>query len=132
MSNKLRQMEHGNGGNRNNVNIIHWNIGSWAWERKKLEVEAVIAQYQSDLFVITEANMMTDLDEHINSIDGYEMILPRTVEVRKASKDCHVGKRGLEVQVQHDLMDTAVAAIWLKVGKKGEKIPAGWCSIQGT
>ena len=78
-SNKIRnkniKMKNGNGTLRQNISVIHWNMGAKFWERKKLEVEAVLFQFNPDIFIISEANMKLDLTDEEKRVNGYYMLL---------------------------------------------------------
>ena len=115
------KMTHGNGKFKKNLSAIHWNMGAKSWERKSLEIEAVIQEYKPDLFAISEANMKLSLTVQEKNIQGYSMILPRTTEVQNHARLVLLVKEGLEVQLLPDLMDTTVAAIWIKICSRGRK-----------
>ena len=49
------------------------------------------------------------------------MLLPRTKEVRNMVRIVMLIKQGVQVELIEDLMDTKVAAIWVKLSVKGKK-----------
>ena len=69
--NKMVKMINGNVNTRKILNVIHWNMGSKYWNRKTLEAEAVVLQYQPDIFIISEANMMDDHSDLDINLQGY-------------------------------------------------------------
>ena len=119
--NKEKKSENGNGGLRQNILAIHWNLGSKMWERKRTEIKAVMAQYQSDIFIVSEVNLKTDLEDFEKDITGYEMILPKSAQSHNFSRIVMLIKQGVQVEILDKFMDDLVAAIWIKIGAKGRK-----------
>ena len=81
--NKQIKMLDGNKGKA--LNLVHWNMGHKKWHNKLLEVRQAVADFQPDLFVITEENLM---DEHPNGlsvqyVQGYDLIKPDTMATLK-------------------------------------------------
>ena len=125
LSGKLRnrkvKMEHGNGKMRQNISVLHWNMGPKFWPKKVTEIEPVIQQYCPDIYVISESNLLESVTAENRNIAGYRMILPRTSEVQKISRIVILVRQGVEVEVLRQHMDTTVAAIWVKVTTSGRK-----------
>ena len=89
--------------------------------QQKTEIEAVIAQYTPDIFLISEANMSMNLSDTEKEIGGYSMVLPRTVEERQLVRLVMLVKEGVRVEEMKNLMDSETASIWVKVGPQGRK-----------
>ena len=117
--NKKIKTQNGNGQCRQNVTILHWNIGSKFWPKKITEIEAVILQYRPDIFAISEANLHRD--ELNREISGYNMLLPKLSDTQEFSRLIVLVKDTIEVKVLDQLSDERVAAIWLKIGATGRK-----------
>ena len=73
-------MENGNGSLRQHINSIHWNMGAKQWQKKRLEIKAVILQLSPDIFIITEDILKMDLKVEEKEIGGYTMLLPLSAE----------------------------------------------------
>ena len=125
LSNKRRNKEvkskNGNGDNRQNITILHWNLGSRMWHRKTLEIEAAILQYSPDVFVITEANLLKTLQEDKRKIPGYSLILPKILPDQVIYKIAVLIREGVNVEILDELNVEQVAAVWLKLGSRGRK-----------
>ena len=119
--NKICKCYNGNGKIRQNLTVIHWNMGSRGWINKKEEIELVILQHHPDIYIITEANMKGTLSEEERDIPGYYQVLPRTIEARSLVRIVMLVKEGVEVETLKNLMTDDVASIWVKVGTKGRR-----------
>ena len=119
--NKLVKITNGNGTNRKGLTVIHWNMGSKYWQRKIIEAEAVALQYKPDLLIISEANLMEDLNDQQRNLTGYSLLLPKTTELQMVARIIMYVKDGLNVVKMEEIMDNGVAAIWVKVGGRGKK-----------
>ena len=119
--NKLVKSENGNGNSRQNIQILHWNMGSKYWTKKKVEVEAVILKHNPDIMIISEANLIKGLTEDEMKIGGYTMILPKTFEEQNVARLVLLHKEEMQVKLMPELMDKSVAAVWLKIGHRGRK-----------
>ena len=119
--NKIMKIKNGNGTMRQNILAIHWNMGARKWTNKRAEIEAVIEQFTPDIFLISEANMSTNLTDAEKDIGGYSMVLPRTVEVRQLVRLVMLVREGVRVEEMRNLMDSEIASIWVRVGPKGRK-----------
>ena len=119
--NRRKKMENGNGIIRQNMTLIHWNMGSKMWTRKREEIEAVITQYTPDVLVISESNLLESLENYEKEIQGYQLLLPKTTEVQTISRLVMLIKNGIEVKIMDNLMDASLASIWIKVGARGRR-----------
>ena len=88
---------------------------------KKIEAEAVIQQYQPDLFAISESNILLNLPDHEKAIPGYQLHLPKSDDNLKMARLALYVKEGVQMTVLNQLIDAEVAAIWVKLGAKGRK-----------
>ena len=121
MRNRRTKMEHGNGSVRQNISIIHWNMGARMWERKIQEIEAVILQLNPDIFSISEANLKDELTGSERNIQGYRIYLPKSSVEHPISRIAVLVRDGLEVELVDKYMDDIVSAVWLKIGISGRK-----------
>ena len=119
--NKKIKSANGNGKLRQNISIIHWNMGSKAWQNKKTEIELVIMQQNPDIFIISEANLKNQLSENERGIPGFKLVLPKTAEARDMIRIVMLIREGIQYELLSDYMDTIVASIWIKIGAKGRK-----------
>ena len=113
-------------GNRNNkvrktLKIIHWNMGPKYWQRKIEEIEAVILQYNPDVFVISEANLLNSLPDNEKGITGYRQILPLTTTVQTVARLVLLVREELQVKITEEFMDTEISTVWIKIGSTGRK-----------
>ena len=125
MSGKLRnrmvRMKNRNRGTRQNVTVVHWNMGAKQWPKKLLEMEAVTIQYSPDVFIVSESNLLEAVPTDERKIPGYNLLLPKTVELQKISRLVILVKEDLDMKVVEELGDNTLAAIWLKIGGCGRK-----------
>ena len=125
ITNKLRnrnmRRKNGNRTDRNNFNILHWNLGSSHWVRKKIEIEAVLIQHKPDIMIVTEANLLIATPPEESSITGYNSLLPKQAQGHNISRIVILVADHFEARIIPKWMDTSVAAIWLKIGPKGKK-----------
>ena len=119
--NKRKKIINGNGKLRQNPTAIHWNMGSKNWEKKILEIQIVIQEFDPDIMIISEANMKLSLPAESKEVGGYYMILPKTVQIQNHARLVVLIRDGLEVKVMDDLMDQEVAAVWLKISSRGRR-----------
>ena len=119
--NKLIKSQNGNGTSRKSLTVIHWNMGSKYWQRKQVEAEAVTQQYNPDLLIISEANMLNELSDLEKNLPGYSLLLPLTVETQKVARLVMFVKEGVNVTLVKEYMDTEVTAIWVKCSGRGRK-----------
>ena len=121
LKNKQVKIKNGNGVLGKSLLIAHWNMGSKFWQRKQVEAEVVTMEFKPDLFIVTEANMLNSLSEQEKNITGYKLYVPKTSQVQVVSRMVIFVRESLQVEVKTDLMDTDVAAIWMKVGARGRR-----------
>ena len=126
--NSKKKMENRNGSLRQHINTIHWNMGAKQWQRKVLEIEAVILQFTPDIFIISEANMKMCLKDEEKNITGYSMVLPLSADKHGLARVVMLIRDGVNVKIQKHYMDRVVAAIWIKIGAAGRK-PMNICGV---
>ena len=119
--NKQKKILNGNIPIKKNVTAIHWNMGAKFWHHKKLEIEAITQIHQPELFCISEANQHVNLNEQENAIPGYYQILPKSQNGHNIARIVLLVKDGLAVKVLGNLMQPAIANIWIKIGDRGKK-----------
>ena len=82
-SNKVRnrymRSYNGNRMIRNVVKLAHWNVGNARWEKKTLEIEALVLEKSPDILFISEANMWQSLPEDQRNIPGYQLHYPQAM-----------------------------------------------------
>ena len=119
--NKRVKITNGNGQMRKSVTVLHWNIGASMWQRKLLEIEAVVLQYKPVIFVVSEANLPVTLSEDEQHVQGYKIILPKIRDKHRIYIIVILVREGLELKVLQQYSDKYVAAVWLKLGARGRK-----------
>ena len=119
--NKYQRTRNGNGTNRQNVTIIHWNMGAKIWTRKMLEIEAIILQYTPDIYIISEANLPRSLSEDERRIAGYNILTPPIPDNHNLYRLVVLVKDGMDVKVINELSDENLSALWLKTGTRGRR-----------
>ena len=119
--NRMWKMKNGNGKMRQNLTVIHWNMGGKLWENKLLEIEMVKMEFDPDIQIVSEANMKLSLTEMERQVPGYYMILPKTIELQNHARLVMLVREGLEVKTLNELMDNQLAAVWIRVSSRGRK-----------
>ena len=119
--NKGQKILNGNGQIRNILTVVHWNLGARQWQRKIEEMEMLLMEKEPDLAFITEANLLEMVPDNCRNINGYSLILPKTMEYLKYSRIVLLVKNGVEIEVLNSCMEKDISAIWVKIGKVGRK-----------
>ena len=96
-------------------------MGSKHWQRKLIEAEAVVLQYNPDIFIVLESNLLEELTDQERNIPGYTILLLKTTEVQKVARLIMFVKDGINVKMKKEYMDNEVAAIWVRFGARGKK-----------
>ena len=117
----LNKKINGNGQIRKSVSVIHWNIGAKMWQRKLLEIEAVVLQYNPDIFVVSEANLSVALPDNERQVQGYKIVLPKIKDEHKVYRIVILIREEIDIKILEQFSDTSVAAVWLKIGARGRK-----------
>ena len=118
--NKRVKSKNGNGQNKI-LKLYHWNIGSRQWQRKIEDIEMLILEKDPDIFIVSEANLMSEITEDQRSINGYDMIFPNTMEIRGYARIVMLIKSEVEYKVLNQFMYPGTSAIWIQVGRAGRK-----------
>ena len=121
MRNKFQKMKNGNGQCRQNVSLLHWNLGSKMWTRKQTEIEAVIIQYVPDVFVISEANLNRAIPDEECNIAGYKLLKPKISNNQNIYRLVVLIKDNLDFKILDELGDDRLAALWIKIGARGRR-----------
>ena len=119
--NKRKRSINGNGKLRQNLTAINWNMGGRNWDKKLLEIQMVIQEFDPDILVISEANMKLALPDELKTVNGYYMILPKTTQIQNHARLVMLVREEIEVKVMEHLMDQEVAAIWVRISARGRK-----------
>ena len=74
-----------------------------------------------DLLFITEANLWKNTPDELTHIDGYDMVLPDTMNTCGYARIVLLIKPDITYKILHQYMDSWSASIWVQVGTKGRK-----------
>ena len=122
-SRKMRnkQIKQVNGNGKNSLQISHWNLGSKKWTNKRNQIQAYVDTVNPDVMFISEANLdeMTPLHESL--ITGFDITLPKTVQINGTARLVMLTKVDLEFELMENLMDDIVSSIWIKISRQGVK-----------
>ena len=113
--NRLKKSENGNG-KWTNIKILHWNAGSRHWNNKIVEMETLLLEKKPDLCFISEANLWDYLEEEERYVQGYRIILPKTMDRCGHARIALLAREGLNVHLMEEYMESDTAAIWIKIG----------------
>ena len=110
-----------NGNRMSQLKVAHWNIGAKLWQNKLLDIMALISDISPDILVISEANMWQGLPDHEKNIAGYTMVLPPTMSTLGHARLVMLIRDNIEVHRLDQFMEDDLAAVWVRVGRKGAK-----------
>ena len=119
--NKLVKSYNGNGKLRHSVSVVHWNAGNRHWRRKTEEIESLILEKDPDLLFVSEANLMVETPDFQRKINGYNMVLPPTLQSLKYARIVLLVREGIQYKVLDEYMANDLANIWVKIGQRGRK-----------
>ena len=54
--------------------ILHWNIGSSLWDKKRVQIQLLTEEFRPDLVFISEANLLPSLPDYQAIIQNYTII----------------------------------------------------------
>ena len=122
-SNKIRNkdVKSYNGNRKGNISVMHWNLGSKHWDKKRDEVQLLVDQLSPDLLFISEANLFSDTPAHLTEIEGYKMTKSKTMEGLNYSRILLLSREGLIFTTERDRMDRETSTIWIKIGSRGNR-----------
>ena len=103
------------------MKLFHWNAGPKHWKRKLVDIELLILERDPDILVIMEANLMNETSEEERNIQGYEMILPLTMETLGYARVVMLIREGINYKVLDKCMDNRLACIYIQLGIPGRK-----------
>ena len=106
---------------KGSISVMHWNLGSRFWERKRDEVQLLVDHQSPDFLFISEANLFSDTLSHLIEIDGYTMTRAKNMESLNYSRIILLSKVGLVYKVEWDRMDREISSIWIKIGNRGNR-----------
>ena len=107
------------GNGRNSLNIFHWNMGARQWPRKLLEIRHFLTENNPDIFIITEANLLTDTQVVDRKIEGYQKFTTKTMTTKGRSRVVVLAREEMNLKLREDLMDNESETIWLQLERKG-------------
>ena len=110
-----------NGNNRNSIHVMHWNLGPRFWDNKREDVQHLVDEYKPDYVFISEANLFHDTPPHKTEIEGYDLVMARTMETLKFSRIILLCKKGAQYKVETNRMSQELSSIWVKLSGRGRK-----------
>ena len=119
--NRRRKAINGNGQARKMITIAHWNLGAKRWQKKMEEIEILSTEKLPDLLFITEANLFDEVPDYSRYVEGYQIILPNTMEHLRYVRIILLVRNGIQVEVMTDCMEQDLSVIWVKVGRAGRR-----------
>ena len=118
-TNSLMHAMNGNG--KKAIDITHWNLGSKLWFNKSVHIQLLVDEKCPDILFISEANIYDYMEDHELLIDGYTLLLPKTMQKFGYARLALLVKNGTELKIQQQWMSPIVSSIWLKLGGRGSK-----------
>ena len=115
--NKAVRTKNGNIFVKSVLKIIHWNGGSKLWEKKLIELEALLQETKPDICIISETNLWNTLPEVERGLPEYRLLLPRTMTELGHARLVALVKVNLPIKLMDEYMDKDTACVWMKVGK---------------
>ena len=82
--NKNMKIYNGNG--KKCISVMYWNLGPSFWDKKREEVQLLADSHNPDYLFISEANLFADTPEDLTDIEGYELIMSKTMSKWKFSR----------------------------------------------
>ena len=114
----LNKQQHSKNGNRTeNYKIGHWNAGSRLWGNKLLDLQLLLEERRPDACYISEANLWENTPLHERNMDGYRLILPKTMMTMKHSRLALLVREDLDFEVTENYMDGETPTIWGRIGR---------------
>ena len=110
-----------NGNSRKCASIMHWNLGSRFWDKKRDDIQLLVDQYKPDYLFISEANLFHDTPEHLIEVEGYNLVQAKTMSLYKFSRIVLLCREGTQYSVELNRMEEQVSSIWITLGGKGRK-----------
>ena len=99
---------------RNLIKIGHWNAGNGAWDKKRIELEALLLQKTPDLLFVSEANLWDTLLDSMRNINGYDLVIPQAMmNKHKYARIVLLIRSGVEYQLKEELMHEDISMIWI-------------------
>ena len=125
-SNKIRNRNvrayNGNRVLRNLIKIGHWNAGNGAWDKKRIELEALVLQKSPDILFVSEANLWDTLPDTMRNINGYDLFIPQAMmQKHKYAQIVLLVRSGVDIQVKEELMHEDISMIWISLNYSPRK-----------
>ena len=76
---------------------------------------------QPDIVFITEANLWEGTEEHLTTIEGYDLQKPATINRLGYSRIILLTKKSLQFKIMFNLMEDDLSTFWIKTGGRGSK-----------
>ena len=96
------------------MKIVHWS-------NKVDDIQCLVDKLNTELCLISEANLFIGLDSHLAIIHGYEIVTTKSMSTLGVSRLVLLVREGVKVDIQESWMDEIVASIWLKIRRRGSK-----------
>ena len=119
MNNKKTRIINGNRSRA--LNLVHWNIGAAQLPRKIQELRQAVVDFQPDIMVVSEANLMAGTPGHEIHIDGFDMITPPTMDRLGHCRLVVLVKQNIAVEIMNDIMEDDLPNVWIKIRRQGKK-----------
>ena len=82
-------------------------------------IEAMLLDFKPDIAIVSEANIFHENQDFELFTQGYKLVLPDTLESQGCVRLTVLIREGFQVKILKEFMDTEIASVWMKVGKKG-------------
>ena len=117
--NKMIRTLNGNG--INTIKLIHWNLGSRGFARKRDDIQHMVDKLKPDIAAISEANLSMNIGDHMNLILGYNILTTKDAVTNGFSRLVVLVREGTRYELLDNVMDHGTAAIWMKIPLRGRR-----------
>ena len=69
-----------NGNRMTQIKVVHWNMGARLWQNKLLDIMSLLEEKKPEILIVSEANLWRGLQPFEMEIEGYDLLLPPTME----------------------------------------------------
>ena len=112
-------------GNRQNrgIKLAHWNAGSAHLRNKMHEIERVVSDTHPHFLGISEANLKRDHNFEDVQLDGYDLVVSKTMDNDKlqVSRVVCYKHHSLVGKFREDLMSDEFSSVWMEIGLPGKR-----------
>ena len=109
-------------GNKNSqgLRLVHWNKENSSMSSKLNDIKQIISTHRPHCLGISEANIKTNQDIKLFSIDDYNIFLapPSLSGIVRLAVYVH---KDMVVKLRQDLMSPELSSVWLEAGLKNQK-----------